>query len=131
MAKMKTESVEFTTEKSLQQIVAILRQATSELKATMETVDSGGDALSKFDGPTDSDIQVVLSGRLGCIGGLKHPRMGSMQNDWAVQVYVDDMGTARHVQLVALGQSVFVDCHGALNMGGSRERQEYLANALR
>lgn len=134
MSKLKQETAEFTTEKSLQQIVAVIRQFQAKYKAEMETIDSGGDALSAFDGPQDSDIQVVLSARLGMINGLRHFRMGAAQNIWAVQVYVDDMGTARHVTLIALGHGGwdnFVNCHGAMNLGASRERMQQLTEMLK
>ena len=130
MSKMNADAVELTSQLSLQQIVNGLRQAANDLRADVEEVES--DALDKFS--ASPDVQVVFSGAVGFLGGLKHFRPGSANNSWAVQVYVTDLGSQRHIELIALGESVFAgglgNGMGVLNMGASIEKRDALANYI-
>lgn len=133
MAKMKEDRIELLSKLSLQQIAANLRTAAGELRANVERITDQYDALSF--GNNKSDIEVVFVGRpLGIIGGLKHIRPGSMNNIWAVQVYVTELGNKRHIELIALGEGVLAgglsNGSGVLNLGASIEKRDKLATYL-
>jgi hypothetical protein len=134
MANIKTEQVEFKTQKSVQQISNVLRQAADQLKANIEKI-IDDDPLGGFDDDLPSAIAVVFSGRLSMIGGLKHFRPGSANNIWGVQVYVYDTKDEREVVLIALGQGVLANGlnsngSGILNLGASKEKRDAIANML-
>ena len=92
---MKTKTIEFSTRKSLNEIINALRSFASSQKRT---------SISKIEQETDPfgstgtipDIMVVLDGQPSALAWAEH---------WGVQVYVTDAGSERRVELVALGDS--------------------------
>lgn len=128
---MKTESMELMTEKTLQEITDILRQAAEKFNASIAQIDK--DPLSEFD--QSADIEVVLRGKTGLLGAFKSPRPGAANNIWAVQVYVTETGDARHIELIALGESSLSrglrsDGTGILNLGSGKEHIKKLVSLL-
>lgn len=108
--KWKEEHLNFSTHKTIDQIISLLEQFQKrEKKVVIEpvqpTVDAFGRASKEF------DISVVLSGKTSVF-----------KNPWAVQVYVDDIGEQREVELVALGISKAAQYAGAFaGVYGSRD----------
>lgn len=88
---MKTEHHAYTTTQPTALIADALTRAYTQLRADVSTIT---DPLGPIPAPgqTPPDIAVVGEGR-NLIGGY-----------WAVQAYVQDQGTHRYVELVALGQ---------------------------
>lgn len=132
MARMKTDSVEFSTRRTVQEIANLLRQAAGETKASIEKI-GANDPLGGFD--KAAEIEVVLSGQVGFFGGMKHFRPGAANNIWAVQAYVTDTGDSRHIELIALGEGPFTgglsNGAGVLNLGSSKEKREKIEALLR
>ncbi len=131
---MKTESIQFDTRKDLNQIADVLRSAGGQIEKIQ------GDPLGGF-GASKQDIEVVISGE---------ERKGLLKlvaGYWAVQVYVLDQGTSRHVELIALGESTMSkimagakygsDVFGAMTSGEkffelkfSKQHRDEIARAL-
>ncbi|MEN2738921.1 hypothetical protein ABCS02_14115 [Microbacterium sp. X-17] len=119
---MKSDLIEFTTERSVQDLGRRLQQAMQQVKAhSVEPVDSGSGALAVFD--DHAEIEVVAQGK-SLIGGY-----------WVVQVYVIDHGHQRQVCLVALGDGGFSRAwNGARNtvsLSASIGRRDTIATAIR
>lgn len=127
MGKLRTESAEFKTSKSLQEIADILRRASYEMKAEVEQI-GNNDPLGGFG--NQPDLAVAFCGRLGLFGSFKHYRLNSSNDIWGVQIFVYEMGNERGVELVALGESASM-FNGALNLGASKEHMEKLLSMLR
>lgn len=121
--KLKTDTIEFDTQKDINQIANALRSFGGDI----EKIDDDPIAV----GPR-ADIAVVLSGRVGFIGGFKHFRPGASHNSWGVQVFVHDLGNRRHIELIALGETSFNSKtpYGLLNLGASKEKRDALAQTL-
>lgn len=126
---MKTDSVSFSTTQSVDWIADTLRMLANQLNASVDRI-----AQDNFGGygTAPGEIEVVMWGHVGLIGGLKHFRPGSANNDWGVQVYVFDQGSRRDIELVALGESAWtISSVGVLNLGASKEKRDIIAQALR
>ena len=119
--KIKTEAVEFDTQKTMNQIAKALRS----FNCQMERLDD--DPLSNG---SDSDIAVLMSGEPGFTDKFKHP--GGATSVWGVQVYVVDLGNHRHVKLVALGQNIMGNRTYAkgYGLGFSRDYRDKIASML-
>ena len=128
MAKLQTESAEFKTQKSLQELTQILRRAANQLDAQVQAI-RDDDPLGGFD--LQPNLAVALSGKIGFLGGLKHFRNGSAHDTWGVQVYVYDKGVERQVELIAVGETGMFRELGALNLAASKERLETILSMLR
>lgn len=90
---MKTETIEFSTKKSLNEIIDAIRSfASSQKRTSISKIESDDDPFGQ--GGNDPDIMVVLIGQ---------PSALEWAERWGVQVYVIEMGSERHVRLVALG----------------------------
>ena len=131
MARIKTDSTELVTDKSLQQIANGIREAASVLNAQVDELND--DTLGKFG--DKCDIEVVLSGNVGLFSGLKHFRPGGANNIWGVQVFVSDLGDKRHIELIALGEGVFAgglfsNGAGILNLGVSKDKRDKIISYL-
>lgn len=99
----KSETVEFTTSRSVAELGRLLQDAMRNVKAqSVEPVQSDSGALAAFD--DHADIEVVAHGRSSLLGGW-----------WVVQVFVLDDGSERIVNVIALGDGGF-----ARAMGGAR-----------
>ncbi|MCM1264074.1 MAG: hypothetical protein NC313_15285 [Butyrivibrio sp.] len=95
---MKTDTIEFDTKKDINQIVNALK---SLRKANIQKLND--DPFGNVGG-VSPDIAVLVDGKASIIDNLKHISAGG-RDLWGVQVYVTDMGSARHVELVALGEN--------------------------
>ncbi len=129
MGKLRTESAEFKTSKSLQEIADTLRRASYEMKAEVEQI-GNNDPLGGFG--NQPDLAVAFCGRLGLIGGVKHFRLNCAYDIWGVQIFVYDMGNERGVELVARGEGgkrFSTAC--TLSWGASRVHIEKLLSMLR
>ena len=92
MGKTKTDSVEFTTKRSLQALSNDLRRAANATKAEVQKLQQ--DALSVDE--IQPQIAVLLSGS-NFMGGTRM---------WGVQVALYDLGDRRVAELIALGDSL-------------------------
>ena len=88
---MKTDVLDFTTQKTLQDIIYILRGFANDNNALVNKIEE--DAF----GSDGEDIAVLLTGKPGVLKG---------PGNWGVQVYVADLGNTRAVELIALGDSI-------------------------
>ena len=119
---MKTESIQFDTRKDLNQIADVLRSA-------------GG------------QIEKIQGDPLGRLGAERRGLLKLVAGYWAVQVYVLDQGSSRHVELIALGESTMSkimagakygsDVFGAMTSGErffelkfSKQHRDEIARAL-
>ena len=93
-AKLKSDQIEFDTQKTAQQIASVLRSFGGDI----ERLDD--DPLDNGSGPA---IAVLMSGKATLIDAAKH--FGAGTSDWGVQVIVDELGNKRHVTLIAVGES--------------------------
>ncbi|CYU33450.1 hypothetical protein [Streptococcus suis] len=82
-----------STRLSVEAIGVTLQEICGEWKTTPEQITSNSGALARFD--DSADIQIVISNKAGLF----------TSSIYGVQVYVDDLGDKREVQLVALGNS--------------------------
>ena len=91
---MKTDEIRFTTKRSLQEISNILRNGASQIKArNVEKLED--DPFGSFG--QAPDIAIGMNGM--------NP-LGFGTRGWGIEVYVTDLGNAREVQMVALGDGV-------------------------
>ena len=91
MGKIKTDTVEFTTKRSLRDLTDALRRAISATKAQVEQLED--DPLEMVD-DIKPQVAVLLSGS-NFMGGSRM---------WGVQVILYDLGNRRAAQLVAIGE---------------------------
>ena len=91
MGKIKTDTVEFTTQRSLRDLTEALRRAVSATKAQVEQLED--DPLEMAD-DIKPQVAVLLSGS-NFMGGSRM---------WGVQVILYDLGDRRAAQLVAIGE---------------------------
>ncbi|HFS1373732.1 TPA: hypothetical protein ACHWN8_001921 [Streptococcus suis] len=82
-----------STRLSVEAIGVTLQEICGEWKTVPEQITSNSGALARFD--DSADIQIVISNKAGLF----------TSSIYGVQVYVDDLGDKREVQLVALGNS--------------------------
>lgn len=94
MAGMKQDAISFKVSKDLREVTNLLRNIANQLSASVDRI-TNDDPLGGFDQPTD--LEVVLQGKKGFLS----------TQEWAVQVYVTDLGNACNIDLVALGDSSF------------------------
>lgn len=109
---MKTDSIQFDTRKDLNQIANVLRATGGQIEKI------NNDALGGL-GTSSADIEVVISGE------ERKGLFNSVAGYWAVQVYVIDQGAARHVELIALGESTMTKI-----MSGAKYGSNVMAAAL-
>lgn len=94
---MKTDSIEFDTQKTVQQITGILRS----VKCNMEQLND--DPLAGADGGPRPVIAILMAGKASFADAFRH--FGAGKSEWGVQVVVYDLGNKRHIEMVALGES--------------------------
>jgi len=118
---MKSNSLEFESALSVEQLGQALNRGFTRLKAKVERVSASSNPLDSLNG--SPDVAVVGTGQSLLGGG------------WAVHAYVTDLGTHRHVELVALGDSGFTRAfdgiRNSLSLGKSSEKMAQLADDLR
>ncbi|MCK3925574.1 hypothetical protein HO637_10225 [Streptococcus suis] len=93
LTEIKGEDTILSTRLSVEAIGVTLQEICGEWKTTPEQITSNSGALARFD--DSADIQIVISNKAGLF----------TSSIYGVQVYVDDLGDKREVQLVALGNS--------------------------
>jgi hypothetical protein len=117
---MKSNSLEFESTLSVQQLGQALNSSYSKLRANVEPVEASSNPLDSMSG--SPDIAVVGIAR-GVIGGA-----------WGVHAYVSDMGPHRHVELVAIGDSgfsrAFNGIRNTISLGKSSEKMAAIAADL-
>lgn len=120
---MKTDAIEFDTQKTVQQITGVLRS----VKCTMERLED--DPLAGADGGPRPVIAVLMAGKASFADAFKH--FGAGKSEWGVQVVVYDLGNKRHVEMVALGESGLKQAFSAYRATGGGMFSGYgsLANA--
>ena len=122
MSSMKTDSVFFTTNQSIQELTNRLRQATRAIKGEVSQLNN--DALA--DVPPEERLAVLISG---------HNFMGG-QRLWGVQVFFYELRSQRAVELVAVGDkmgtailsSYYAD--GYYQFGDSKKRRDRICAIL-
>lgn len=103
---MKTDSIQFDTRKDLNQIANVLRATGGQIEKIND------DALGGL-GTSSADIEVVISGE------ERKGLFKAVAGYWAVQVYVTDQGAARHVELIALGESTMTKIMSGVKYGSN------------
>ncbi|HFR3655076.1 hypothetical protein [Streptococcus suis] len=93
LTEIKGEDTILSTRLSVEAIGVTLQEICGEWKTVPEQITSNSGALARFD--DSADIQIVISNKAGLF----------TSSIYGVQVYVDDLGDKREVQLVALGNS--------------------------
>lgn len=93
LTEVKGEDTILSTRLSVEAIGVTLQEICGEWKTVPEQITSNSGALARFD--DSADIQIVISSKAGLF----------TSSIYGVQVYVDDLGDKREVQLVALGNS--------------------------
>ncbi|HEM5148572.1 TPA: hypothetical protein U1262_001881 [Streptococcus suis] len=93
LTEIKGEDTILSTRLSVEAIGVTLQEICGEWKTAPEQITSNSGALARFD--DSADIQIVISSKAGLF----------TSSIYGVQVYVDDLGDKREVQLVALGNS--------------------------
>ncbi|HEL1886991.1 TPA: hypothetical protein TX923_001433 [Streptococcus suis] len=93
LTEIKGEDTILSTRLSVEAIGVTLQEICGEWKTVPEQITSNSGALARFD--DSADIQIVISNKAGLL----------TSSIYGVQVYVDDLGDKREVQLVALGNS--------------------------
>lgn len=118
---MKTDAIEFDTQKTVQQITGVLRS----VKCAMERLED--DPLASADGGPRPVIAVLMAGKASFADAFKHP--GAGKSEWGVQVVVYDLGNKRHVKMVALGESGLAQMFDAYKATGGGLFSGYLSLA--
>lgn len=119
---MKSESVIFYTQQSVEQLTNRLRQAVQAVKGEVSQLQDDG--LNST--PEEERLAILISG---------HNFMGG-QRMWGVQVFISDFQTSRSVELVALGDklgSTIMNSYyggGYLQFGDSKKRRDRIAAML-
>ncbi|HEM3503088.1 TPA: hypothetical protein U1B20_001398 [Streptococcus suis] len=93
LTEIKGEDTILSTRLSVEAIGVTLQEICGEWKTVPEQITNNSGALARFD--DSADIQIVISNKVGLF----------TSSIYGVQVYVDDLGDKREVQLVALGNS--------------------------
>lgn len=103
----KVDSISFDINDDIQTIGRKLKQVASEIKASVNQLETASGGLSQFD--DRADIEVVFQGTsfFGQFAGGKH---------WAVQVYVFNEDSHRHVQLDVIYDGIL----GKIFAGGGK-----------
>jgi len=117
---MKTDAIEFDTQQDVNQIVNVLRSQ----KCQIEKVDE--DPFDSADGSIQPVIAVLLYGKASFADAFKH--FGAGKSEWAVQIYVYDLGTKRHIVMIALGESGMKQAFTAYGATGGRGGYTSMAN---
>ncbi len=94
MGKMKTDSVQFTTKRSMKELNDLLRKAISVTRAKVEKLDS--DPIGADKDSVEPTVAVLLSSS-NFMGGSRL---------WGVQVYFYELGDRRVAELVAVGEGI-------------------------
>lgn len=114
---MKTDAIEFDTQKTVQQITSALRT----LQCQMNRLND--DPLADADGGPRPVIAVLMAGRASFSDAFKH--YGAGRSEWGVQVIVYDLGNKRHIELIALGESGMGASWRAYASGNSSLANQY------
>ena len=117
---MKTDTMSFKTTKTLQEISNILRNGASQIKArNVEKLED--DPFGSFG--QAPDIAIGMNGM--------NP-LGFGTRGWGIEVYVTDLGNAREVQMVALGDGVRSKMSGGyfFDLGIGKKQRDKLAQML-
>lgn len=120
-SRVKTDQIEFDTQKDVNQITSILRS----INCRVESLDEN----PLNNGPRPA-IAVTLIGQPTFKDSLKHA--GGATSLWGVEVVVTDLGDRRHIELTALGQSLMGNTayNKGFGMGFSREYRDKIAQML-
>ena len=126
-----SESFQFDTKKTVREIANVLRSYRGNKEKLKD------DPLAGAGGDAREAIAVVIWDEVrGFKEMLKHP--ASKGASWAVQAYVYEQGTFRHIELVALGRSSGIMwLSGAVgrgnrtfHLGFSKDHRDELAKLL-
>lgn len=117
---MKSDSKEFYTRMTVPEIASVLRSFKCNIQSLTQ------DALSSAVGETRGDIEVLMHGKASFLDAAKHA--GAGKSEWAVQVYVYDLGDVRQVELVALGESALASAANAYSFTGGKNGYVQMAN---
>lgn len=97
---MKTDAIEFETYKTVQEIARVLRAQECDIDYLED------DPLSEYDDGPASALAVSLEGKVKFRDAFKHI-LGGGGKKWGVQVVVYELGNARLVLMIALGECGF------------------------
>ena len=123
---MSQESITFDTHQTLEEISNNIRSFVSSTKGA-NMVKIQDDPLGGI-GTSKADIEVGISGTPGLL---------SNGQTWGIQVYVTDTGASRHVEIIALGDSLFSRSAAIYSGNGSflpkesKKKMHDMANRLK
>lgn len=121
LTEIKGEDTILSTRLSVEAIGVTLQEICGEWKTVPEQITSNSGALARFD--DSAEIQIVISNKAGLF----------TSSIYGVQVYVDDLGDKREVQLVALGNSglsKFLYGSQVVKMSESLKRRDMIAERI-
>lgn len=128
-ANLKSDQIEFDTQKSIQEITNALRS----FRCSMDRLE--GDPLAGANGGPVPVIEVLMSGKATFVDAFKH--FGAGMSGWGVQVIVYDLGNKRHVELVAVGErglsvvwSSYATQNNYYNLKHSKDYRDRIAQAI-
>lgn len=128
---LKTDAIEFDTQKTVQQITGVLRS----VKCQMQKLED--DPLAGSDGSPQPVLALLMTGKVGFFEMFKH-LSGSAHSEWGVQIIVYDLGNKRHIDMVALGESAIgaswrgyvTGNHQHLDIRFSKDKRDQIAQML-
>ncbi|MDO4901943.1 MAG: hypothetical protein Q4A21_00035 [bacterium] len=126
MVKEVHTEVSIEVAKPIKQVTDILRAFASTYKGSIQNLQ--GDVLSAFD--DRADIEVLIEGQLGILGGLRYFRHNSLHDVWALQVYVKDMGNFCRILIITMGHKSFWPVDGLANPRASKDKEVQLIEML-
>ena len=117
---MKTDTITFTTKKSLPEIANILRRASSDFKAQLSKLND--DPLGSLGGQEPEIAEGMTGSNF----------LGFGARGWGIEIYVTDLGTKRSVELIALGDGLMRKMSGGefFDLGLGKKHRDKLANML-
>lgn len=128
---LKTDAIEFDTQKTVQQITGVLRS----VKCQMQKLED--DPLAGSDGSPQPVVALLMTGKVGFFEKFKH-LFNSAASEWGVQIIVYDLGNKRHIEMVALGESTMgaswrgyvTGNHQHLDIRFSKDQRDQIAQML-
>ena len=131
MSEILTDSITFSTTKSLSEIANIIRDAAYKFGAAVEKIGSN-DPLAQFDAQR-ADMEIALSGEwrnLGFFEKRKYTRLNCANDIWVVQIYVTDFGDKRGIEMVSLGSKTNLLYSEGIHTELSKSYRDQIADML-
>ena len=116
MKKHPDEHYMMQSQKSVQELANQIRRIAGELSAGIGRIED--DPMGRYG--TTYELAVVLSGK----------NRDFMRSIWAVQIYIEDQGDKRCIELVALSESARLN-YGGIDLSESKKKCEVITGRLK